>query len=105
MTGFSIGLFLLPVAVLVIWLVARGGGIWPEVLGLVGGAGVVGLVIAALNHDSRECPAGPITLPPGETSFTCGGTDPKPWLAGGLVLVALAPILYAVARRRIVKTR
>ena len=105
MTGFSIGLFLLPVAVLVIWLVARGGRIWPEILGSIGGIGVVGILIAALNHDYRACPAGPGTLPPGETSLTCGGTDPKPWLAGGLVLVALAPILYAVARRRIVKTR
>lgn len=101
LTGFSIGLFVLPFAVLAIWLVARKSRIWPEILGMVGGAGVIGIVIAAINHEGPGCRT---TEEAGGITVTCGGSlDPKPWLVGGLVLLAVAPALYALARRRIVK--
>jgi hypothetical protein len=100
-TGFSIGLFVLPFAVIAVWLVARGGRIWPEILGLVGGIGVIGIVIAALNHDGSGCKT---TEEDGFTTVTCGGIDPTPWLVGGLLLLAVASLLYAFARRRIEKT-
>jgi hypothetical protein len=96
-TGFSIGLFLLPLAVLAIWFVARKSRIWPEILGLVGGLGVVGLVIAAINHEGPGCRT---TEEAGGITVTCGGLDPKPWLVGGLLLLAAAPALYALARRK-----
>jgi hypothetical protein len=99
-TGFPVGLVLLPVAVLLVWLAGRGGRAWPGMLGLAGGAGVFGLVIAIMHRDYRECP---VFLPPGETTLECGGIDPKPWLVGGLALAAIAPLLHAVARRRIEK--
>ncbi len=101
LTGFSIGLFLLPFAVLVIWLVARKSRIWPEILGMVGGAGVICLVIAAVNHEGPGCRT---TEEAGAITVTCGGSlDPKPWLVVGFALLAVAPLLYAFARRRIVK--
>ena len=98
LTGFSIGLFLLPFAVLAIWFVARKSRIWPEILGLVGGLGVVGLVIAAIHREGTGCRSS--GEPDGSITVTCGGLDPKPWLVGGLLLLALAPALYALARRR-----
>jgi hypothetical protein len=100
-TGFSIGLFVLPFAVIAIWLVARGGRIWPEILGLVGGIGVIGIVIAALNHEGGGCKT---TEEDGFTTVTCGGIDPTPWLVSGLLLLAAAALLYGFARRRIEKT-
>ena len=39
----------------------------------------------------------------GATTVTCGGLDPMPWLVAGLLLPAVAPLLYGFARRRIVK--
>ncbi len=98
LTGFSIGLFLLPFAVLAIWFVARKSRIWPEILGMVGGLGVVGLVIAAIHREGTGCRSS--GEPDGSITVTCGGLDPKPWLVGGLVLLAAAPALYAFARRK-----
>jgi hypothetical protein len=101
LTGFSIGLFVLPFAVLAIWLVARKSRIWPEILGMVGGAGVILIVIAAINHEGPGCRT---TEENGGITVTCGGSlDPIPWLVGGLVLLAVAPLLYALVLRRIVK--
>ncbi len=99
-TGFTIGLFVLPFAVCAVWLVARGSRIWPELLGLAGGAGVVGFVVAAVNRDGDGCKT---TIENGATTVTCGGLDPTPWLVGGLVLLLAASLLYAFATRRIVK--
>jgi hypothetical protein len=97
LTGFSIGLFLLPFAVLTIWLVARKGRIWPEILGMVSGLGVIGLVIAAINREGDSCRT---TEENGGITITCGGIDPRPWLVGGLVLIAAGVLLFAFARRR-----
>jgi hypothetical protein len=101
LTGLSIGLFVLPFAVIALWLAARRSRIWPEILGLVGGIGVIGFVIAAVNHDGSGCRT---SEEDGFTTVTCGGLDPMPWLVSGLLLVAAASVLYAFARRRIEKT-
>ena len=101
LTGFSIGLFVLPFAVAAVWLVARGGRLWPEILGLVGGIGAIGIVIAALNREGSGCRT---TEEGGFTTVTCGGLDPLPWLVAGLLLPAVASLLYGLARRRIEKT-
>jgi hypothetical protein len=99
LTGLSIGFLLLPFAALAVWFVARSAAGWPEILGVVLGAAAVCLAVAVTNRDYTACPEGPITVPPGQTSFSCGGLDPLPWLVAGLVLAAAGPLGYIVARR------
>jgi hypothetical protein len=82
-TGFSIGLFVLPFALLALWLVARRGRIWPEVLGAVAGAGVIVLLVTTQVLADQAIP----------------------WLASGLVLTLGAPLAYGFVRRGIVQTR
>ena len=98
LTGFSIGLLLLPFALLLLWLVLSRSPRWPESIGFVEGAGLVLLLVAYLNRDYRPCGAGPHILRAGE-SCSCGGFDPHPWLYMGLAIAALAAIAYAVVRR------
>jgi hypothetical protein len=81
-TGFSIGLFLLPFALLALWLVARRGRIWPEVLGAFAGAGLIGLLVTSQLLAAQA----------------------MPWLVGSLVLTLGAPLAYAFLRRGIVQT-
>jgi hypothetical protein len=102
LTGFSIGLFVLPFAVAAVWLVARGGRLWPEILGLVGGLGVPAIVVAVLNRDGSGCRT---SEEGGLTTVTCGGLDPVPWLVVGLLLLAVTPALYGFARRRTERAR
>lgn len=99
LTGLSIGLFVLPFAALAIWFVGRSAARWPEMLGVALGGAAVCLAVAAINWDYTPCPDGPITLPPGEASFSCGGFDPMPWLVAGVVLAVAGPLGYLVARR------
>jgi hypothetical protein len=83
LTGFSIGLFVLPfavVALVVVWGRTRGG--W-EALGLLAGAGAIALLIAALHADPEN-----------------RGLDPVPWLVAGLLLVGAGAGGYAVAKGR-----
>ncbi len=99
LSGFSIGLFLLPLAGVVLWLVARRASGWPEILGLGAGLGAVCLLVAFRSRDYNPCPEEPVTLAPGETSFECGGLDPIPWLVTGLTVVLLSSVAYALTRR------
>jgi len=97
----SIGLFIAPLAVVAIWLTSRFGRVWPEMLGMVSGAGAVCLLIALLNRleGTTPCAEGGHSLSPGETEASCGGLSPTPWLVGGLVLVTAGAVAYARARR------
>jgi hypothetical protein len=99
LTGFSIGVFILPFAALAVWFVARTARAWPELFGVGTGAGAVCLLVAALNREYNPCPEGPITVPPGETSYSCGGLDPLPWLVAGIVLGLAGAAAYAGGRR------
>jgi hypothetical protein len=102
LTGFSIGLFVLPFALVLLWLVVAASPRWAESIGLVEGVGLTLLLIAYLNWDYRPCAAGPVILKPGE-SYSCGGLDPHPWLYTGLGMTALAAFAYAVAHRAAAK--
>jgi hypothetical protein len=76
LSAASIGLFVAPLALLALVLVGRwcvGGG---EMFGLVAGAGLVSLLIAALN-----------------------GGDGASWLLVGLGLLTAGIVAYAAARR------
>jgi hypothetical protein len=77
----SFGLFLVPLAALLLWWLARTAGASAEMLGAVSGAGVPTLVVAILER-------GP------------DGLDARPWLVAGLLLVALGIGSYAFLRRR-----
>jgi hypothetical protein len=79
LSGFSIGVFVLPFAVLALAAAARVAGGGAGLLGLPAGAGLVFLLIAALTYD------------PG---------DSAPWLLAGLAFVAASSAAFAAARRR-----
>jgi hypothetical protein len=93
LTGFSIGLLLLPFALV---LVTRLSPRLPEAAGFVSGIGVTLLVIAFVNRNYRPCGSGIVRLQPGETSFSCGGLNPQPWLVSGLALFASGCVAYAL---------
>jgi len=78
--SFAIGLLVLPFAVLAI-LVASRFAVWPAVIGFVGGAGLVGVLVAALNAGERDSPA--------------YGS----WLVVGSALAAASIAVFAVWRR------
>jgi hypothetical protein len=97
----SIGLFVLPFALLSVWAILRASPPWPAACGLLSGAGLVGLLIWALNRDYRPCPeSGELTLPPSAESESCGGFDATPVLLAGIVLTLLGPALFATMDRR-----
>lgn len=102
LTGLSIGLFVLPVALLLLWIVLSRSPRWPESVGFIEGIGIILLAVAFVNRADRPCsPNGSLQI--GSTSagqsVSCGGLDPHPWLYVGVLLVALAAAAYAVARR------
>jgi hypothetical protein len=77
LTGLSIGLFVLPLALVLLWLVLRASPRWAESFGLFEGVGLLLLVVSYLNR----------------------GGDPHSWLYAGLMTSALAAIAYPLARR------
>jgi hypothetical protein len=96
----SLGLFLLPVALVACWLAERSTRSALELLGALPGAGLVCLGIAFGARDYSPCPPeGSLTIPPGETSVSCGGFDPLPWLVAGLALVVAGALAYGIAHR------
>jgi hypothetical protein len=95
-----VGLFLLPAALVACWLAGRSARSSLELLGAVAGAGLVCLGIAFGARDYSPCPpGGSLRVPPGETSVSCGGFDPLPWLVAGLALVLVGALAYGVGRR------
>jgi hypothetical protein len=102
LTGFSIGLLLLPFALVLLWLVLYLSPRWPESIGFFEGVGILLLVIAYLHRGDRACPPnGTIQIGPSSAgqSVSCGGLNPHPWLYSGLVIASVAAMAYAVARR------
>lgn len=101
LTGFSIGLLVLPFALAAVLVTAKRASAWPEAIGVVAGAGVVSLVVAFLSRDYEPCPeSGVRTLSPGEMSIECGGFDPMPWLIGGIALVGVSLAAHVFVRAR-----
>ncbi|HEX9411039.1 MAG TPA: hypothetical protein VF986_05025 [Actinomycetota bacterium] len=99
LTGFSIGLLILPVAAaLVVWVV-RSAPRPREAIGFLAGVGAVLLLAAFSNRDYTPCPTSGqrAHLSPG-SSFSCGGFDPIPWLVAGSVIVSVVVIGFALLR-------
>lgn len=98
LTGFSIGLFVLPFALLLLWLVLSLSPRWAESMGVLEGVGLTLLLVAYLNWDYRPCMPGPVILKPGQ-SYSCGGFDPHPWLYTGLAVAGAAAVAYGIVHR------
>jgi len=102
LTGFSIGLFLLPLALLLLGLVVYLSPQLAESIGFFEGVGLLLLGIAYVHRGDQPCsPDGTLQLGPGGAgqSISCGGVDPHPWLYAGLALAGLAAMAYPIARR------
>ena len=100
--AMTVGMFVIPFALGAVVIVARRNRLWPEsIFGALCGAAVVSLLIALLNREASPCPPVPrtVVLEPGERA-QCGGRDPTPWLAAGVVLASTGLLGYALARPR-----
>src|SRR5438105_3498447 len=51
-------------------------------------------LIGLLNLDYHPCPNGTVVLPPGQTSYECGGFDGTPWLIVGALLMVGAVLVF-----------
>jgi hypothetical protein len=100
LAGFSIGLFVLPFALLLLAIVATRSPRLPEALGVVSGIGVTLLLVAFVNRGNEPCPAnGVLHLGPGQQSVSCGGLDPHPWLYLGIAVTAAGAVSYVAASK------
>jgi hypothetical protein len=103
LTGFSIGVFVFPLAMLAFGLAGHYARPWPELVsGGLAGIASVSLLVAFLNRDWQPCPAVQtvIHLEPGSGGrFSCGGLKPLPWLIVGLALLATSVIVHLSSRR------
>ena len=97
----SIGIFVVPFALLALFLAGQRNRAWPELLGGLVGVGSVLLYVAYRNRNYLPCPVGPMRVLKGQ-HFSCGGFDPTPWLALGLLFVASGFAGYLVFRRTVV---
>lgn len=100
----SIGLFVLPAALLALAVTSRTVRVWPEIVGTLEGVAAPIFVVGLANLGSTPCPSrgsGHVHPPgTGTTSFSCGGLDPSPWLLAGLGMAAAGFAAYALARER-----
>ena len=98
----SIGLLILPVAlVLIIVLAVRKRARPASPWGAPVGAGVVLFLIGVLHLGDNPCsPIGARTVVQRGETFTCGGFDPTPWLIAGSFLAAVGCAGFVVWRRR-----
>ncbi|MDQ4098345.1 MAG: hypothetical protein M3144_10825 [Actinomycetota bacterium] len=99
----SIGLFILPVALLALLLVTLMVRPWPEGAGLLEGMAALVLFVGLAHVGSTPCPeTGSHTVLVGEEgrTWSCGGWEPLPWLLVGLALAAVGLAVYALARYR-----
>jgi hypothetical protein len=97
-TGFTIGLLVLPLVLVALTALL----IWPgsrtsAALGLISGLGLMPLVVAYLN---RGGPGNVCTTT--ATSQSCTTEwSPWPWLAAGLLLIAAGAVAFAWLRARL----
>jgi apolipoprotein N-acyltransferase len=91
----AIGVFTVPLGVLLVVLLARRqGSSGRELLGLLEGAGVVIALFGALNLDYRSCTSAPVFTHAVRGGGSCGGVDGPPWLAAGVALMLLTAVAY-----------
>lgn len=100
--AWTIGIYVLPFAIVALAVAARRSGAQPGSLwGAPVGIGSVLLFIAYVNRNYSPCPtSGTITrLSPGEHT-SCGGFDPIPWLLIGALACIIGIAGFWAWRRR-----
>jgi hypothetical protein len=96
-----VGLFTLPLALLLTWSLIRYSPQRRDAIGLLAGAGGFGLILGIVNLGHRSCgEAGAVMVLSSEGSSSCGGWAPDPFFVIGSVLMAAAVVLYLVAGKR-----
>jgi hypothetical protein len=92
----TIGVFVLPIALVAVWLIARRDGANGAAWGIVSGMGALLLVVAWLNRSG-----------PGDvcTETATGGScteqaSPWPWLIAGVALFTVGLSVFMYYRRR-----
>lgn len=91
LSAASVGLYVLPVALIVLVLAARSFGFGPQSFGAITGAGLPLIAVGVLSalEPGTKC-SGPISLPPGQTAeITCGQVISSPWFVAGAIAVTL----------------
>lgn len=105
LSAMTVGLLILPVAVVGAWVIASRARAWPELLGLILGAGVLCFAVGYGAQRLPDCseprpPARPLQI--GESrEYTCSDADALPWIVVGTVFVGSGIVGYAVSRRRL----
>jgi hypothetical protein len=92
LAAMTIGIFVLPVAVLAGALLLRRRGMTSQVAGALSGAGAIPLYIGWLNRDGP----GFICTPLSDAGESCvDQMSPWPWLVAGLALVVAGVALFS----------
>ena len=98
-TGFSIGVLILPFAIVSVAFSAMRAGTSAGLLGFPLGVGITALAIGVLHWGDTPCrEQGSVGISLGETSGSCGGFDPVPWLVAGLIFVAIGVVGNVILR-------
>ena len=83
--SFAIGLLVLPFALLAVVGASR-LSVWPAGLGFIGGAGLIGVLVSALNFGEQSSP------------------DYYSWLVAGSVIAAASVAAFVAARSTVVRS-
>jgi hypothetical protein len=98
----ALGVFMLPVAVVLVVVLTRRRSS-ADAWGLLAGLGVVVAWIGSINLDYRACSSHSVHLSLAATgrsvSFSCGGVDGLPWLIVGGCAAGVAIVLYVLVTR------
>jgi len=94
------GLFTLPLAAVLTWLLIRYSTDKRDAIGLIGGVAVFLVYVGSAHIGETPCPRiGTLTiLPGGEGSVSCTDFVSTPWLVGGILLLVVALGLYRMVR-------
>jgi len=96
------GLFTLPLAAVLTWLLIRYSTDRHDALGLIAGVAALLVYVGSAHIGETPCPeSGTLTIPPGgEGSVSCTDFVSTPWLVGGILLLVVALVLYRMVRGR-----
>ena len=97
----SVGLFIMPLAVALIYLLTRYATNSRDRWGFVAGMGGVLVFLGVLNIDYRPCSDSPVVVLQSEGSSSCGGFDGRVFFVIGLAVIATALIFYYRSRRHL----
>lgn len=90
------GLFTLPLAAVLTWLLIRYSIDKHDAIGLIAGVAALLFYVGSAHIGETPCPvSGRLTiLPRGEDSVSCTDFVSTPWLVGGILLLVVALVLY-----------